>query len=224
MPVSFSLALGFAFAVLLGLPLNSDLPHRELSFTRAEAVTEEAVALSFPVISPVAAATLFGTPRLDVAKPVTTATRKKSFSMNPARLSIPSVSIDSPVQPVGINVKGEMDVPPGDTDIVGWYKYGAKPGENGIAVIDAHVFAAFDDLDKVKPGADIYIRTDDDTRLHFRVSKVATYRLSQLTPSMLFKKGSGRGLNLITCAGTYIPSAGTYDHRLIVYTEYVGIA
>ena len=222
MPVSFLLSTALFLSVMLGLPLNADWPHRDIFYARAEAATVTGVApLSFAVISPVAGVSRFETPR--VSATVTT-TRKKAFSLNPAHLSIPSVAIDSPIRPVGVNAKGEMDVPSGDTDNVGWYMYGAKPGEKGIAVIDAHVFAAFSDLDKVKPGADIYIRTDDSTRLHFRVSKVATYKLSQLTPSMLFKKGSAKGLNLITCAGTYIPSAGTYDHRLIVYTEYVGLA
>src|SRR3989338_10251998 len=42
----------------------------------------------------------------------------------PVRLIIPSINIDSPVVGVGINEKGEMDVPDGSTDRVGWYKYG----------------------------------------------------------------------------------------------------
>jgi len=140
---------------------------------------------------------------------------------DPLRLSIPAASIDAPVQAVGVNNKGEMAVPSGATNNVGWYKYGAVPGEHGTAVIDAHVFAAFQNLDQVKPGTDIYVTTENNERLHFVVSKVATYKLSELTSSMLFTRGSGRNLNLITCAGELTPDHSTYDHRLIVYTTLV---
>src|SRR6185312_1320562 len=77
----------------------------------------------------------------------------------PVRLDIPSISLSDTIIKVGTNAKGEMDVPPGNTSEVGWYDGGTVPGTVGSAVIDAHVFAAFSKLQKIKMGSDIYVTT-----------------------------------------------------------------
>lgn len=59
----------------------------------------------------------------------------------PARIAIPSIGLTAPIQNVGINGKGEIDVPDGSTRNVGWYQYGAVPGDLGNAIMDAHVYA-----------------------------------------------------------------------------------
>ncbi len=140
----------------------------------------------------------------------------------PVRVSIPSISLNSPVVGVGQNEKGEMDVPGGKTNNVGWYKYGTVPGNPGSAVLDAHVFAAFSELKYVKKGSDIYVTTADGMKLHFVVSHVQTYALSDLSPETLFAPSGERLLNLITCAGSPTADGSTYTHRLVVYTKFVG--
>src|ERR1039457_7041885 len=56
----------------------------------------------------------------------------------PVRLVISALHIDAKVQDVGITKNGNMATPNNFTD-VGWYKYGALPGEMGSAVIAGHV-------------------------------------------------------------------------------------
>lgn len=136
--------------------------------------------------------------------------------ITPSRIFIPAIGINSPVIGVGTNAKGEMDVPDGTTDNVGWYKHGVKPGAVGTAVFDAHVFAAFENLAKTSVGDDIYVSAADGTQLHYRVTRVATYKLDSLSPATLFAESVSRDINLITCAGAFIKSIGTYDHRIIV--------
>lgn len=142
----------------------------------------------------------------------------------PVRVIIPSIKLNSPIQGMGVNTKGELDVPSGKTNNVGWYKYGTKPGDVGSAVLDAHVFAAFAKLNKVTPGSDIYIVMSDGTKLHFKVDDAKTYALKNLSPYALFTPTSNRSLNLITCAGKLTADRSTYSHRLIVYTSFVGVA
>ena len=135
----------------------------------------------------------------------------------PVRLIIPSIGLDAPVDPVGLDASGNMAVPSGSTKDVGWYKGGALPGDVGSAVIDAHVFAGFAQLKYVSPGSDIYVVTEDGTKLHFVVSTTDTYALGALNPAELFGLNDARRLNLITCAGNLTPDHSTYDHRLVVY-------
>lgn len=135
----------------------------------------------------------------------------------PVRIVVPSIGLDSAIEGVGVNKEGEMDVPDGNTDIVGWYKKGTVPGNVGSAVLDAHVYAAFSELHRVSPGEHIYIYTAKNKKLDFVVSKANTYALNELSPSLLFSQNDARRLNLITCAGSLTADGSTYDHRLVVF-------
>jgi sortase (surface protein transpeptidase) len=143
-------------------------------------------------------------------------------SENPARLSIPSIGLSTRIIPVGVNKKGEMDVPDGSTMDVGWYRGGPRPGQIGSSVLDAHVYAAFRNLRYVKVGEEIIVESAQGTKLRFVVEDSRVYELSELTPQMLFGQNDGRRLHLITCAGK--PVGDTYSHRLVVYARYVGEA
>lgn len=140
---------------------------------------------------------------------------------HPARLLVPSINLDVPIVDVGINEKGEMDVPSGKTDNVGWYQYGTMPSDPGSAVLAAHVTAAFKRLKEVPAGSDIYIVTRSGRKLHFVVEERAIYPLAEVPRERLFLGDKTPRLNLITCAGSYVRRLGTYDHRLILYTKFV---
>jgi LPXTG-site transpeptidase (sortase) family protein len=140
----------------------------------------------------------------------------------PMRISIPSLKLDDQIVGVGVNDEGEMDVPSGATTNVGWYKYGTIPGDVGTAVLGAHVFAAFSKLNRAKLGSNVYINLSNGKKLHFVVSKMRTYALSDINPQEIFTSSDGQEhLTLITCAGTFIKSKNTYDHRLVVYATLV---
>jgi LPXTG-site transpeptidase (sortase) family protein len=150
--------------------------------------------------------------------PVLTKEKKKA-KVSPVRLSIPSIELNNSVIPMGINTKGELDVPSGSTHNIGWYAKGVVPGEIGSAVMDAHVFAAFSKLHEVKAGDDIYVVMNDGSRAHFIVSSTKVYELKDLSSNELFKRQGGRYLHLITCAGQETEDGSTYTHRLVVYAE-----
>lgn len=174
-----------------------------------------------PAVSSQPAATLAAsaaqTPSLAPA-PIDTSRRA------PAHVSIPSAGIDSPVVGVGINGAGEMAVPSGSTNDVGWYKYGTTPGDVGSAVLDAHVFAAFSTLKDVSVGDSIVITTEGGQKLRFVVDERTVYKLGNLSPELLFNRRDTRRLNLITCAGELTADRSTYTHRLVLYAVYAGLA
>jgi LPXTG-site transpeptidase (sortase) family protein len=139
----------------------------------------------------------------------------------PVRLIVPSIGLDAPIEYMDVNAKGEMDVPDGSTKNVGWYEDGTIPGNTGSAVIAAHVYAIFSKLKHVIPGSDIYIVTKENTKLHFVVDETKTHDLGKLSSEFLFNRNDDKRLNLITCAGTFIPSLDTYDQRFVVYAKLV---
>ncbi len=139
----------------------------------------------------------------------------------PTRLEIPAIKLDAPVVGVGVNAKGEMDVPSGTTNQVGWYERGTMPGEVGSAVLDAHVYAAFKNLDQVERGDEVQVIRADGQTLHFKVTQTVRYPVASVPLDRLFNRTDGRHLNLITCAGTWSERLGTYSERLVVYAELV---
>ena len=139
----------------------------------------------------------------------------------PVRVIIPSIKLDTSIVSVGLNAKGEMDVPSGKTKNVGWYEDGTVPGELGSAVLDAHVFAAFARLRELKEGADVYVVENNGNKLHFKVTFRKVYPLADVPLKRLFLTKDAKMLNLITCAGSLTRNRSTYDHRLIVYTTLV---
>src|SRR3982074_2524002 len=76
------------------------------------------------------------------AQHASTPAPKSSASQAPARpvpmkLQIPSISVDSPVEQVGVDKSGNMDVPKQLADVA-WYSPGVVPGQPGDAVIAGH--------------------------------------------------------------------------------------
>ena len=146
----------------------------------------------------------------------------------PSRIIIPKLGIDTDVQLVGITEKGNMAVPTNFTD-TGWYKYGTLPGEEGSAVIAGHETdglsrpAIFGRLSELEPGDEFYIVREDGKKLTFIVKReeIIPYDIKGQKLEEIFNLKGGRYLNLITCAGEWLPEAKTNDKRLVTYTEMI---
>ncbi|HEX7724685.1 MAG TPA: class F sortase [Candidatus Paceibacterota bacterium] len=140
----------------------------------------------------------------------------------PARISIPTATVNAEIIPIGVTKTNNLDVPPNFVQ-TGWYKYGPIPGQIGNAVIDGHVDNAgsidgpFKHLTNARVGDEIYVTMSDGSVVTFVVTDASIYLTTQF-PSRSVFVGDGQTavLKIITCNGTYKPSMGTYDHRLIV--------
>lgn len=142
-------------------------------------------------------------------------------------LIIPSISVATFIQNVGLTADGDMGVPT-SADEAGWYKYGPKPGEKGNSVIAGHVDTGkgskagiFWDLDKLRPGDSIFVVNQEDQTLHFKVTSKASYTPENAPLEKIFGSNEKSSLNLITCEGRWDSSTRSYSHRLVVFTELV---
>jgi LPXTG-site transpeptidase (sortase) family protein len=140
----------------------------------------------------------------------------------PVRLVIPALNINANVQDVGITARGNMGVPNNFVD-VGWYSYGAIPGQVGSAVIDGHVdnglslAGVFKHLSDIKTGDDVYVTNYAGQEFHFVVTDIQYYGYENAPTSEIFNADNGGSeLKLITCGGTWVPGQKTYDQRLVV--------
>ena len=144
----------------------------------------------------------------------------QAAEMLPAKLLIPSISVNAKVQHVGITKKGNMATPRNFSD-VGWYKYGTVPGRLGSAVIAGHVdngFAlpgVFKHLERVQKGDDVYVEMENGDVLHYIVTGFSTYDYDADAKTVFGEKDK-RYLKLITCTGAWMPQHRTHDKRLVV--------
>jgi sortase (surface protein transpeptidase) len=153
------------------------------------------------------------------------ATTASNNLLQPTRLLIPSVSINSPVEQVGILSNGELATPAQSPWVdTGWYNEGPHPGQRGSAVIDGHLDrpggypAVFWNLRYVHAGDPVYVIGSNGRQLRFHVTRVAYYAPQDAPLQDIFGNRSGTFLNLITCAGDWIPSQHQTTLRLVVYT------
>ena len=137
----------------------------------------------------------------------------------PVRLSIPSLDVSAEVRPVGYDGTA-MEVPR-DAESIGWFRFGAVPGEPGSAVLAGHVtwhgdrgpFFALGDLES---GAEIHVEFSDGRVARFAAVSRATYAKPDLPTAQLFAQDIPPVLHLITCGGYYDRSSRSYDDNVVV--------
>lgn len=146
----------------------------------------------------------------------------------PLRLLIPVIGVNAPVEQVGIAPNGDMETPEISPWIdTGWYVNGPRPGERGSAVIDGHLNrpgndpAVFWRLYQLRAGNEVDVLDSAGKALRFRVIDVAYYTPQDAPYQLIFGNNSGTYLNLITCAGDWIPSQQQTTQRLVVYTRLI---
>ena len=140
----------------------------------------------------------------------------------PVRLQIPSVGINAPLQAVGLDSRGDMDVPE-QVDVVGWYKFGPAPGAmTGSAVLSGHIdsaqqgLGAFSALVKVKSGDSITVTDASGRRWRYRVVGREAFDKKTVPLADLFSRSGAARLTLITCGGDFDASIRSYVDNIVV--------
>jgi|SRR5579872_670725 len=145
----------------------------------------------------------------------------------PVKIEIPSINLNAVVVKTGLEANGALHVP-SNSSLTGWYDLGPKPGQVGPAVITGHLDTAagpgvFWNLHNVKIDDEINIVRDDGTIAVFKVQKMQIYPQNNFDTQAVYGSIPNAGLRIITCAGTYLKSAGHYSDDLVVYASLVAI-
>lgn len=146
----------------------------------------------------------------------------------PRRLIIHALGINASIEPVSILPTGNLATPTRNPwEDAGWYTGGPRPGGPGSAVIDGHLDrpggrpAIFWSLRRMQVGNEVLVSGSNGKTLHFRVTRVVFYEPQNAPIQEIFGNSSGTFLNLITCAGDWIPSQHQTTLRLVVFTSLV---
>jgi hypothetical protein len=143
----------------------------------------------------------------------------------PTRLIVPAIGVNASIENIGILPNGDLATPTKSPwEDAGWYYQGTRPGEMGSAVIAGHLDrpggypAVFWYLHNLQPGNMVMVMNTTGATLRFKVTRVAAYAPNQAPLQDIFANSGGKYLNLITCAGDWIPSQHQTTLRLVVYT------
>lgn len=138
----------------------------------------------------------------------------------PVTLSVPALDVSgATVRPVGVEEDGEMEVPPADE--VGWYRYGARPGDAGGAVLAAHIAyngvdGVFRHLADLAVGDTVDVAFADGAARRFVVTEMARYPKSELPAELWAPDGDSR-LALVTCGGEFDAAADSYEDNVVAW-------
>jgi hypothetical protein len=144
----------------------------------------------------------------------------------PAQLLIPVLRVHRPVEPVGTNRSGVMDVPANAWN-AGWYKSGPIPGAPGDAVIEGHAGypgqpMIFGKLATLRAGDQIVVVLADKSQRLFVVVSTSSVPVGFAPPGLGSPYGAPR-LTLITCSGDFDDTSKTYSKRLVLQASYAGL-
>ncbi|TME66750.1 MAG: class F sortase [Chloroflexi bacterium] len=148
-------------------------------------------------------------------------------SAPPAMILIPSLNVHRPVEAVGLDRSGTMEITQNLWN-AGWYKGGPVPSAPGDAVIEGHAGypdapLLFGRLRQLHSGDKIVVVLSDGTRRLFLVDSLAIWPAGTSPPGMGEPYGPPR-LTLITCTGPFDDHYKTYADRLAVEATYAGLA
>lgn len=200
----------FVFATLFALVGYDSLNAQSAAAPASRAAV---VATPSPNATPVPSPAPTSIPQPTPAAPsprITTATVRIGNT-----LTIPSIGFSGSIADVGLTSGNAIDVP---THHVGYWTGSPRPGTPGAAFLDGHVDGVFAKLSQLQAGQTFSVTYGGQT-FRYSVVHTETVQLAGIDMNRALSPygGATEGINLMTCAGTYIPSMGTYDQRFVVY-------
>ncbi|MFC5907809.1 class F sortase [Streptacidiphilus monticola] len=172
-----------------------------------------------PAAPPVAA----GDPAADLG--VSADARTPLARSVPVRLTVPTLRLNAPLVPVGLDAQRHVEPPPlNRPKVAGWYAGGATPGSAGTAVIVGHVdddhgAAVFFLLGRLRPGDPVRVRLRNGATATFRVDAVRLYPKDRFPDRLVYagRRGTAQ-LRLITCGGRWDRRDG-YSANTVVFAH-----
>ena len=137
----------------------------------------------------------------------------------PARMSIPALGLDYPVQSMGADSIGTMQIAPA-LEIISWFDRSAIPGNEGNAIFGGHnlwrgVRSQIYNLDELEIGDELEIEYEDGTSMKFLLESVFVYELRLAPAHIIMDPGGEQKLTLITCKPPFNTERRTSDNRIV---------
>ncbi|MEV6164009.1 class F sortase [Streptomyces sp. NPDC052052] len=173
---------------------------------------------------PTAAQAYTGGPELQPGSPVAAPLNPSA----PVRIRIPSIRVDAPVNRLGLQADGSLEVPPaGSRNVVGWYQGGTAPGSAGSAIVAGHVDNAqgpsvFYNLGTLQKGGTVEVVRQDGRTAVFSLDAIEVYPNKNFPDKKVYGASPYASLRLITCGGGFSKTTG-YQGNVVAYAHLTAV-
>jgi LPXTG-site transpeptidase (sortase) family protein len=146
----------------------------------------------------------------------------------PDRVRIPSIQVDAPVVPVGLDVDGWVGAPPPeDPNLAGWFTGAVSPGEKGTAVVVGHVDnsqgpAVFYGLGALKKGSRVEVARQDGKTAVFEIYGIEVFEKNNFPGDRVYGSKGSPELRVITCGGGFSEQGG-YAGNVVTFARLVEV-
>ncbi|MEV0170451.1 class F sortase [Streptomyces sp. NPDC050803] len=146
----------------------------------------------------------------------------------PDRVRIPSIQVDAPMMPVGLDAAGWVDAPPPeDPNLAGWFTGAVAPGEKGTAVVVGHVDnkqgpAVFYGLGALKKGNRVEVARKDGKTAVFEIYGIEVFEKNNFPGDRVYGSKGSAELRVITCGGGFSKQNG-YDGNVVAFARLVEV-
>ena len=151
-----------------------------------------------------------------------TSANDAEIAKQPRKISIPTLGISASIENIGLTPSGAIGAPSSIWN-AGWYTASAQPGTDGAVFIDGHASESrngiFGDLDKARVGETITVLRNDGKEISYWIAKISVVDRRHVDVAQTLKPygNAKRGLNIMSCIGTWVESEKTLTHRVLVY-------
>jgi sortase (surface protein transpeptidase) len=140
----------------------------------------------------------------------------------PTGISIAKLGVQAPVDQVGVYDDGSVEIPE-DIARVGWYRFGAGPGQGaGSTVIVGHRDGfdegpgAFYSVSSLEPGDIVELQLEDGSTQEYEVVSREAIDRELLPSDDVFNEDGPERLTLISCIGYFDRDNGGYQQNVVV--------
>ncbi len=148
----------------------------------------------------------------------------------PVSVSIPAIEVSAPIEPLGENPDGTVDVPALSTPFMtSWFDEGPAPGQRGPAALFGHVDTAFVGpavfyrLGDLRPGDTVSVTLADHRIAVFSVERVAMFPKDAFPTKAVYGPTPDPELRLITCGGPFDGFAHSYLDNVVVFARLTAV-
>ncbi|MEV0642792.1 class F sortase [Streptomyces sp. NPDC050619] len=146
----------------------------------------------------------------------------------PDRVAIPSIRVDAPILPVGLDADGWVGAPPPeDPNLAGWFTGSVTPGEKGTAVLVGHVDnqqgpAVFYGLGALKKGNRVEVARKDGKTAAFEIYGIEVFEKNNFPGDRVYGSKGSPELRVITCGGGFSKQGG-YNGNVVAFARLVEV-
>lgn len=146
-----------------------------------------------------------------------------------SRIRIPSIRVDAPIVPVGLDAQGWVGAPPpDDPNLAGWFTGAVSPGEKGTAIVVGHVDnkqgpAVFYGLGGLQKGGRVEVLRKDGKTAVFEIYGVELFAKNSFPGDRVYGSKGTPELRVITCGGGFSKQHG-YEGNVVVFARLAAVA